>query len=85
MGHHTLAACASGLQVGGLAGNRAALIDALSPLGTSNIVGGEGAIYLFAKLPDGERQPACLASPAFTRCFSQDAVPCPCSAVAPTP
>ncbi|EFN55891.1 hypothetical protein CHLNCDRAFT_94487 [Chlorella variabilis] len=40
-------------QVGGLAGNRAALIDALSPLGTSNIVGGEGAIYLFAKLPDG--------------------------------
>jgi aspartate/methionine/tyrosine aminotransferase len=41
-------------QVEGLAGNRAALIDALSPLGSSSIVGGEGAIYLFAKLPDGE-------------------------------
>ncbi|KAI3437662.1 hypothetical protein D9Q98_000112 [Chlorella vulgaris] len=40
-------------QVEGLAGNRAALIDALSPLGSSSIVGGEGAIYLFAKLPDG--------------------------------
>lgn len=42
-------------QIGGLAGNRAALLDALSPLGASNVVGGEGAIYFFAKLPEGER------------------------------
>lgn len=40
-------------QVHGLAGNREALLDALSPLGLDNVVGGEGAIYLFAKLPDG--------------------------------
>lgn len=28
-------------------------MDALSPLGQDNVVGGEGAIYLFAKLPEG--------------------------------
>jgi katanin p60 ATPase-containing subunit A1 len=41
-------------QVAGLAGNRAALLDALSPLGPDAVVGGEGAIYLFARLPPGE-------------------------------
>jgi hypothetical protein len=44
-------------QVEGLAGNREALVDALSPLGalgSGSVVGGEGAIYLFAKLPEGE-------------------------------
>lgn len=43
-----------GLQVKGLVSNREALVDALSPLGQENMVGGEGAIYLFAKLPEGE-------------------------------
>lgn len=43
-----------GLQVKGLVSNREALVDALSPLGQENVVGGEGAIYLFAKLPEGE-------------------------------
>ena len=42
------------LQVKGLVSNREALVDALSPLGAENVVGGEGAIYLFAKLPEGE-------------------------------
>ena len=34
---------------------RGAIIDALSPLGTlgSGVAGGEGAIYLWAKLPQG--------------------------------
>jgi aspartate/methionine/tyrosine aminotransferase len=44
-------------QVAGLAGNREALVDALSPLGAlggGSVVGGEGAIYLFARLPEGE-------------------------------
>lgn len=40
-------------QVKGLVSNREALVDALSPLGQENVVGGEGAIYLFAKLPEG--------------------------------
>ncbi|ONM29543.1 Pyridoxal phosphate (PLP)-dependent transferase superfamily protein [Zea mays] len=32
--------------------NRALLVDALSPLGDDNVRGGQGAIYLWAKLPD---------------------------------
>jgi katanin p60 ATPase-containing subunit A1 len=42
-------------RVAGLAANRAALIDALSPLGAlgSGVAGGEGAIYLWATLPPG--------------------------------
>lgn len=42
-------------RVAGLAGNREALIDALSPLGSlgSGVGGGEGAIYLWARLPEG--------------------------------
>ena len=49
------------LQVKGLVSNREALVDALSPLGAENVVGGEGAIYLFAKLPEGEQRiGACL-------------------------
>lgn len=43
-------------QVASLAGNRAALIDALSPLGElggGRVAGGEGAIYLWASLPEG--------------------------------
>jgi len=32
--------------------NRALLVEALSPLGEDNVKGGEGAIYLWAKLPD---------------------------------
>jgi aspartate/methionine/tyrosine aminotransferase len=40
-------------QVHGLEGNRQALLDALSPLGSENIAGAEGAIYLWAKLPAG--------------------------------
>ncbi|GAB4819316.1 hypothetical protein N2152v2_006362 [Parachlorella kessleri] len=42
-------------QVHGLEGNRAAIIDALTPLGTlgSGVGGGEGAIYLWARLPPG--------------------------------
>ena len=39
-------------KVHGLEGNRQALLDALSPLGRENIAGGEGAIYLWAKLPE---------------------------------
>ena len=41
--------------------NRAAILDALSPVGTmgNGIAGGEGAIYLWAKFPDGcEDDPA---------------------------
>mmetsp|Transcript_22058 Transcript_22058/g.52742 ORF Transcript_22058/g.52742 Transcript_22058/m.52742 type:complete len:158 (+) Transcript_22058:2-475(+) len=38
-----------------LEANRAAMLDALSPLGTlgNGIAGGEGAIYLWGKLPSG--------------------------------
>ncbi|CAL4965621.1 unnamed protein product [Urochloa decumbens] len=32
--------------------NREVLVEALSPLGEDNVKGGEGAIYLWAKLPD---------------------------------
>jgi len=32
--------------------NRELLVEALSPLGEDNVKGGEGAIYLWAKLPD---------------------------------
>ena len=37
---------------------REALIDALSPLGTlgNGVAGGEGAIYLWAQLPEGEQR-----------------------------
>ncbi|KAL2610016.1 hypothetical protein R1flu_028589 [Riccia fluitans] len=35
-----------------LSHNREVLIDALSPLGPKSVKGGEGAIYLWAKLPD---------------------------------
>lgn len=41
------------LQVAGLEGNRQAIIDALSPLGPGSVLGGEGAIYFFARLPKG--------------------------------
>ena len=36
-------------------GNRAALLDALTPLGSlgAGVAGGEGAIYLWARLPPG--------------------------------
>eukprot|EP00798_Chlamydomonas_sp_ICE-L_P032457 gene32457-31069_t len=43
-------------QIAALEGNRAALVDALSPLGTlggGSVAGGEGAIYLWARLPPG--------------------------------
>lgn len=40
-------------QVESLAANRASIRRALEPLGTANIVGGEGAIYFLAKLPEG--------------------------------
>ncbi|KAL4428806.1 hypothetical protein ABPG77_005244 [Micractinium sp. CCAP 211/92] len=40
-------------QVAGLEGNRQAIIDALSPLGPGSVLGGEGAIYFFARLPEG--------------------------------
>ncbi|XP_075490859.1 aromatic aminotransferase ISS1-like [Primulina tabacum] len=39
-------------QVKNLVKNRELLLDALSPLGEDAIKGGEGAIYLWAKLPD---------------------------------
>ncbi|KAK9273042.1 hypothetical protein L1049_017849 [Liquidambar formosana] len=39
-------------QVKSLVKNRDLLIEALSPLGEDAIIGGEGAIYLWAKLPD---------------------------------
>lgn len=39
-------------QVKDLIKNRALLLDALSPLGEEAVKGGEGAIYLWAKLPD---------------------------------
>ncbi|XP_047958264.1 aromatic aminotransferase ISS1 [Salvia hispanica] len=39
-------------QVQKLVANREVLIDALSPLGKDSVKGGEGAIYLWAKLPD---------------------------------
>jgi aromatic aminotransferase len=39
-------------KVHGLEGNRQVLLDALSPLGRENIAGGEGAIYVWAKLPE---------------------------------
>lgn len=56
----------TGPQVAGLAGNRGALLDALSPLGGANIVGGEGAIYLFARLPEGEEALFCAFKSAWT-------------------
>ncbi|KAL3824333.1 hypothetical protein ACJIZ3_020362 [Penstemon smallii] len=40
-------------QVKGLIKNRELVLDALSPLGKDAVKGGEGAIYLWAKLPDG--------------------------------
>ncbi|KAL6764759.1 PLP-dependent transferase [Haematococcus lacustris] len=42
-------------QIRGLEGNRAAILDALSPLGSvgNGIAGGEGSIYLWARLPEG--------------------------------
>lgn len=42
-------------KIGGLADNRAAILDALSPLGSlgAGLAGGEGAIYLWVKLPEG--------------------------------
>ncbi|RZC71598.1 hypothetical protein C5167_034748 [Papaver somniferum] len=39
-------------QVKDLVKNREILLDALSPLGVGAVKGGEGAIYLWAKLPD---------------------------------
>lgn len=36
-----------------LAKNREIVSEALSPLGEGSVKGGEGAIYLFAKLPEG--------------------------------
>jgi aspartate/methionine/tyrosine aminotransferase len=33
--------------------NREIVIEALSPLGKGSVKGGEGAIYLWAKLPEG--------------------------------
>lgn len=39
-------------QVKDLVKNRALVLDALSPLGEDAVKGGEGAIYLWAKLPD---------------------------------
>ena len=39
-------------QVKNLVINRSLIMDALSPLGEDYVKGGEGAIYLFAKLPD---------------------------------
>ncbi|TQE04423.1 hypothetical protein C1H46_009943 [Malus baccata] len=39
-------------RVKGLVKNRDIVIEALSPLGDSAVKGGEGAIYLWAKLPD---------------------------------
>ncbi|CAH9083119.1 unnamed protein product [Cuscuta europaea] len=39
-------------QVENLVKNRALLMEALSPLGEEAVKGGEGAIYLWAKLPD---------------------------------
>ncbi|KAI3982738.1 hypothetical protein MKX01_010221 [Papaver californicum] len=39
-------------QVKDLVRNRETLLDALSPLGEGAVKGGEGAIYLWAKLPD---------------------------------
>ncbi|GAB4854169.1 hypothetical protein Ancab_022754 [Ancistrocladus abbreviatus] len=39
-------------QVKTLERNRELLVEALSPLGNGNIKGGQGAIYLWAKLPD---------------------------------
>jgi hypothetical protein len=51
---------------------RAAIIDALSPLGGlgNGVGGGEGAIYLWAKLPPGEAQPAgpCLLNSCIGAC-----------------
>ncbi|KAJ9692471.1 hypothetical protein PVL29_011503 [Vitis rotundifolia] len=42
-------------QVKNLVINRSLIMDALSPLGEDSVKGGEGAIYLFAKLPDKYR------------------------------
>ena len=39
-------------QVKHLVKNRAIVVEALSPLGEKAVKGGEGAIYLWAKLPD---------------------------------
>lgn len=39
-------------QVKNLVINKCLIMDALSPLGEDSVKGGEGAIYLFAKLPD---------------------------------
>ncbi|KAF7814320.1 aromatic aminotransferase ISS1 isoform X1 [Senna tora] len=40
-------------RVQSLVGNREIVLEALSPLGEGSVKGGEGAIYLWAKLPDG--------------------------------
>ncbi|KAL8170584.1 hypothetical protein V2J09_022388 [Rumex salicifolius] len=42
-------------RVNGLIRNRDILVDALSPLGEDAVKGGQGAIYLWAKLPDKYR------------------------------
>ncbi|XP_010429976.1 PREDICTED: uncharacterized protein LOC104714344 [Camelina sativa] len=42
-------------RVKGLVKNREIVKEALEPLGKENIKGGEGAIYLWAKLPEGHR------------------------------
>lgn len=39
-------------RVKGLVKNREIVLEALSPLGEESVKGGEGAIYLWAKLPD---------------------------------
>ena len=40
-------------RVKSLVKNREIVLEALSPLGEGSVKGGEGAIYLWAKLPDG--------------------------------
>lgn len=47
------------------AGCREVLIDALSPLGSlgNGVAGGEGAIYLWARLPQGKPLLACFGIP----------------------
>jgi len=39
--------------IGGLAEQKAMIIDALAPLGKGAVQGGSGAIYLFCRLPEG--------------------------------
>ncbi|GMH03652.1 hypothetical protein Nepgr_005491 [Nepenthes gracilis] len=42
-------------QVKDLVKNRALIIEALSPIGKDNVKGGEGAIYLWARLPEEQK------------------------------